>query len=116
MATYDPDAEFEDEDIVLPPRLNVDDSHIVARINSLANSNGNNVITPIHIDEEVVVKAKRKPAVKLLDRHPPFSPATKQYRLLSDRGLKHLRVDAPKHLKFKGKGHEVCNDLRGRLI
>lgn len=60
----------------------------------------------IQIDEEVVVKNKRKPQVKLIDRWSLIIYGA-EGRLLSDRGLKRLRHDAPKHLKFKGKGHEV---------
>jgi replication fork protection complex subunit Csm3/Swi3 len=48
------------------------------------------------LDKDVEIKKKRV-TVKLDEQ-----------RLLSINGLPKLRNEAPKKLKFKGKGHEVC--------
>jgi replication fork protection complex subunit Csm3/Swi3 len=62
--------------------------------------------SPIQIDEEVVVKRKRKPIVKLHDRFFSTLNSTDS-RLLAPEGLPALQSKAPQKLKFKGKGHEV---------
>lgn len=49
------------------------------------------------IDEEIVITKKRIPIPKLDDD-----------RLLSDPGIPRLRKISKERLRFKGKGHEVC--------
>ena len=97
------DIDFDADDFTLPPQIDTDFT-VPSRLVSTTTTN--RPASPIQIDEEVVVKNKRKPAVKLIDRYPSLHSSSNG-RLLSDRGLKHLRRDAPQHLKFKGKGHEV---------
>jgi replication fork protection complex subunit Csm3/Swi3 len=50
------------------------------------------------IDEEIIITKKRIPIPKLDDN-----------RLLSDPGIPRLRKISKDRLRFKGKGHEVCN-------
>ena len=69
--SFDPYFDYDDEEqTVLPPRLNADDSHLTSRFTT-DSSNTTLPTSSIHIDEEVVVKNKRKPAVRLIDRYPP---------------------------------------------
>jgi hypothetical protein len=66
------DFDYDDDDFVLPPRLQ--DSLLSASrpSNSLplndAAGGGGGPTSPIQIDEEVVIQKKRKPQVKLIDR------------------------------------------------
>jgi hypothetical protein len=53
------------------------------------------------IDEEIIITKKRIPIPKLDDK-----------RLLSDPGIPRLRKISKDRLRFKGKGHEVCNSRR----
>jgi replication fork protection complex subunit Csm3/Swi3 len=68
------------------------------------------------IDEEVEVTRKpRAPRVKLDEnRYVPvitrFDYTDGNQRLISAAGIPKLRKRAKDHLKFKGKGHEVCSN------
>jgi hypothetical protein len=63
------DFDYDDDDFVLPPRLQ--DSLLSRPSNSLPLNDaagGGGPTSPIQIDEEVVIQKKRKPQVKLIDR------------------------------------------------
>jgi hypothetical protein len=62
MAAYD----FADDDFQLPPEVNTD----LPPPNRLQQPLPNRETSPIQIDQEVVIKNKRKPRVKLIDRYP----------------------------------------------
>jgi hypothetical protein len=66
------DLDYDDDDFVLPPRL--DDTFLASTRSThhpaaLDNPTEGRLTSPIQIDEEVVVKQKRKPQIKLLDRY-----------------------------------------------
>ena len=92
MTSYD-DIDFESDNFILPPLLNTD---IPASHSALLQppTTSNLPLPTVQIDEEVVLKPKRKRQIRIKER------------LLTDRGLNHLRSDAPRQLKFKGKGYE----------
>ena len=100
-----------DDAFALPPEMEADFS-LPDRPRP---STTNRALSPIQIDEEVTIKQKRKPAVKLIDRQSPQRKSL-MCSLLSDRGLKHLRREAPSRLKFKGKGFEVSRTSRQENI
>ena len=54
--------------------------------------------TGLGIDEEIKVRKPRAPIAKL-----------DEDRLLSAKGIPRLRRITKDHLKFRGKGHEVCS-------
>lgn len=62
------DIDFDADDFTLPPQVDTDFT-VPSRLVSTTATNG--PTSPIQIDEEVVVKNKRKPAVKLIDRFFP---------------------------------------------
>lgn len=69
MTSYN-DIDFEADDFTLPPQVDTNFT-VPSRLVSTTATNGPTL--PIQIDEEVVVKNKRKPAVKLIDRFLPHN-------------------------------------------
>jgi len=73
MDAFDPYFDYDEEDNApLPPRLNADDSHIASRRVEDTSSLPAPALpaSAIHIDDEVVVKNKRKPIVKIGNQYP----------------------------------------------
>ena len=61
------DIDFDADDFSLPPQIDTDFIGSSRLVSTTANTNGQP--STIEIDKEVVVKNKRKPAVKLIDRY-----------------------------------------------
>ena len=75
---------FDEDDFVLPPQptTNIGTESFEQFINASNTANATllnpplpTTSNPIQIDEEVIIKNKRKPQIKLIDRY-PFCPLT----------------------------------------
>lgn len=62
--SYD-NIDFDADDFTLPPQIDTD---FTAPSRLVSTTTNNRPTSPIQIDQEVIVKNKRKPAVKLIDR------------------------------------------------
>jgi len=73
----------DDDDFALPPRLqdSLLSSSRTPNPLPLNEASGAGPTSPIQIDEEVVIKNKRKPQVKLIDRYIPSTPSLTQTTL-----------------------------------
>jgi hypothetical protein len=69
MASYNFD---NDDDFTLPPQLTTNTQSFDDFVN--APTTTDNTTTPIQIDDEITIKAKRKPTIKLIDRYLPLLP------------------------------------------
>jgi hypothetical protein len=70
MAAYNPSMDYDADDFELPPEINIDLPPVPTRLQQSLPITTGRATSPIQIDEEVVIKNKRKPRVKLIDRYP----------------------------------------------
>jgi hypothetical protein len=90
--------DFDADDFALPPQIDTDFS----APSRLLSTTSNRPPSPIQIDEEVVVKNKRKPRVKLIDRYPVL-PLSLILGYCPTEDLNIFDVTRHKNLNSKGK-------------